>query len=255
MPQVSLRGALFCAAAATMGLSAASYAAGPVALHGPGGGVPDGSRNASYIIEDGTSEQSIGLGATSNNDIVWLNTFPTVAGAEKITSVSVAYGANGFTGVSATNGTPVTILVYNDPDGGDPANGTLLASVPSTVQNTNTNIFNTVVIPGGAVVGSNFAVGVIMRAAQGATNPFPAAEDTTAPSLAGRSWISFDGPNAVNTSNLAATPAANRGFIETFGSTLVGNWLVRADGVAVPEPASLGLLGLGTLALVRRRRA
>jgi len=256
MPQVSLRGALACAAAATLGFSAASFAAAPVALVGPGGGQPIGDRNASYIIEDGTTEQSIGLGAASNNDILWLNTFPTVAGAEKITQVSVSYGANGFVGASATNGTPVQILLYNDPDGGDPSNGVLLAAVNSTVQNANTNIFNTVAMPGGGVnVGSNFAVGVIMRAALGATNPFPAGEDTTAPSLAGRSWISFDGPNAMNTSNLAATPAANRGFIETFGATLVGNWTVRAEGVAVPEPTTLGLLGLGAVALVRRRRA
>ena len=76
--------------------------------------------------------------------------------------------------------------------------------------------------------------------------------DQTAPTTSGVSFAGFTAGGAMNINNLASI-GANYGTIEGFG--LPGNWAVRAVGDAIPEPTALSLLGLGGLALVRRRRA
>ena len=241
-------------AAALLGFAGFSFAAGP-SHHGnsPGGGLPGGgAENAQYLIDDGTSDDSVGLNSTTPFDIVWLNTFTVVPGAEKIVSVSVVFGTPLFPG-GATNGTPIRILLYNDPTGGDPSDGQLLENVGGVVQNADTNNFATYNLAGSVPASGNFAVGVLMPAAVNPANPFPAGLDETDPDLAGRSWIGFGTANTVAAGNLAGSiPVGQRDFIENFG--LPGNWMVRANGVAVPEPTSLALLGVGGLLVARRRR-
>ena len=201
---------------------------------------------ASYGIDDGTAEDSIGIGAS--HTAVWLNTFALTGGDTAITQISVAYGTPNFP--DALNGQPVTILLYSDPDGGDPSNGTLVWSFATTIANSATNTFNNYAVPG-VVTGTNFAVGFQYNE-PAAAGSFPAAWSSSAP-IAGRSWAGFQTPNnpAINPANLAAIPAGQRGFIEGFG--LAGNWLIRAEG-AVPTPGAASLLGLAGLAGLRRRR-
>jgi hypothetical protein len=250
-----MRGSLVLAALAALGFASFSFA-GPLQKtgHGGQGGQPGGgAEDANYLIDDGTSDDSVGLNSTSPQDFLWLNTFPTVPTAERIDSVSVVFGTPLFP-TGATNGTPVRILVYNDPTGGDPSDSVLVANVPGVVGNANTNTFNTYLIPGGAVVGANFAVGVLMPNSTAPANPFPAGLDETDPDLAQRSWTAFGAGGTIDPANLAAIPATNKGYIESFG--LPGNWMVRAHGVPVPEPTSLALLGLGgSMLCIRRRRA
>src|SRR3954451_1456139 len=251
-----MRTSLAVAAFAALGIGTFAFGAGPqlTGHHNTGGHAATGAENAQYLIDDATSDDSVGLNSTTPNDVIWLNTFPKIAGAEKIVSVDVVFGTPLFPG-GATNGTPIRVLLYDDANGGDPSDGTLLANVAGGIQNADTNNFAVYAMPGGGVVvpSGNLSVGVLIPSAVNPANPFPAGLDETDPDLAGRSWIGFAGPGAVNPANLAGTiPAANRGFIESFG--LPGNWMVRADGVAAPEPTSLALLGLGGPGLIARRR-
>src|SRR5262245_31441554 len=90
-----------------------------------------------YAIDDGSSE--LGVGIDPGEDSLWFTQFPVQAGGEVINSISVAYGRPG--GVSALDGLPVKILLYEDPDGGLPWNSVLKTSIDTTVANGNSNTF------------------------------------------------------------------------------------------------------------------
>src|SRR5690349_19755569 len=91
-----------------------------------------------YSVDDGTSELAIGI--DPNEDQIWFNRFDVQAGGDVITSISVAYGRPN--GPSALNGLPVTILLYEDLNGGSPLDAVLKTSINTTVANGNTNILN-----------------------------------------------------------------------------------------------------------------
>ena len=116
---------------------------------------------------------------------------------------------------------------------------------------TNSGTFVSVDIPDVTfAAGDSFFVGAFITHAAG---DFPAAIDQTSPS-AFRSWIAGGDPGTVDVNNMgaAALPPA---IIDTLAPTLAGNWLVRANGRAVPEPGTCGLLMVCGLALglIRRR--
>lgn len=245
------------AAFAVVGAASYSLAAIPhvTGTGGNGGNPGGGAESAVYSIDDGTADDAVGFGtaSTTPNDLLWMNTFPKIAGAEKITTISIAYGTPSFPG-SATNGTPVRILLYNDPDGGSPQNAQLLVNVPGVVAGATTNTFVTYDIPDTVINSGFLAVGVLMPNTLGATNPYPCALDTAPPAETQRSFIAFGAGGTVDPANLQALPS---GQFLAEESIAPGNWLVRANGDpagGVPEPASLGLLGAGALTLFARRR-
>src|SRR5882724_5412587 len=86
-----------------------------------------------YVYDDGSSE--LGVGIDPSEDSLWFNQFPIQAGGEIITSISVAYGRPG--GASTLNGLPVSILLYEDLDGGSPWNAVLKTSISTSVANGN----------------------------------------------------------------------------------------------------------------------
>jgi hypothetical protein len=191
-----------------------------------------------YQLDDGTQENAIGL--TQGGGVVWLNRFNVQSGLQNITAVSLAWG-------QVANGTAAQVLVYRDPNNdGNPTDAVLLTQAPTVVQNSDTDIFTKVNIPSTNVgaVGNAFFVGAVIMHAGG---QFPAAIDQDSGSM-GRSWIAGAAGAAANIMNLGANPLPP-GVIDSFG--LAGNWLVRAN--AVPEPATLSLLAVGALALIRRR--
>jgi len=247
-----MRDSIGFAAAAAMGLASVAYGIPTTTgVGGNGGNAQFPPPNALYSIDDGTAEDGVGFDGTPGNDLVWMNTFPKVAGAEMITTISIAFGTPTFPG-AATDGTPVTVCLWSDADGGSPQNATLLATVGGVVSGANTNTFVTYDIPDTVVPSNTVVVGVLMRNAGGGTNPFPCALDTTPVAEAQRSFIGWGPTPTVDPSNMLAlgTNWLAEEAIEP------GNWLIRANGVAVPEPASLGLLGLAAVALgARRRRA
>src|SRR5215216_4520140 len=167
-----------------------------------------------YVIDDGTAEDSVGL--TNGGNLLCLNSFPVTAGNNLINSISIAWGTPAFPDPSL-NGLPYTAYLWSDPNGdGSPTDAVVLASAPGVVSQAGTDTFLTTPIPPTMVTTTNFFVGFVITHTAG---QFPAAFDETAPTLSGRSWVSIGG----NPNNLSDAIT-----IESAG--LVGNWLIRAEG-------------------------
>ena len=190
------------------------------ALFGRNTGVP---RNVSvsgndplltYMIDDGTAEDSIGL--TAGGSFVACNSFPVTGGNNVITSTSIAWGTPAFPDPTL-NGLPYTAVLWSDPNGdGSPTDAVVLAQAPGVISQQGTDTFITTVIPPTMVTTANFFVGFLITHTGG---QFPAAFDETAPTLPGRSWV-------------AQTASINdlSGAFPIEDAGLVGNWLIRAEG-------------------------
>ena len=214
---------------------------------GTGVGIaPSGwAADVNYSIDDGSAERALGI--DPGEDVIWFNTFPVQPGGEVIDSISASYGRPGLTG--ALNGFPISILVYEDADGGDPFNAVLKTSVNSTIANANSNTLNVYNLTPTEVHGTLLAA-VLFRNTT-AVNKFITPSDETAPSLAGRSFFGFT-VDDLNQNDLSSIPAANRGTPEGIG--FPGNWLVRAHGVPVPEPALASIALVGSVLTCAARR-
>ena len=184
-----------------------------------------------YQLDDGTAECSFGWGDGSKNaEALWFNQFDVITPCKTTTiaSVSIAWGSPAYP--DGSNGTPVTIAIWSDPNGDrDPSDAVLLGSVAGTIQNANTNTFVTytfsppVTLPVAAV---SFFVGDMTPANSG-PEYFPQAFDDNSFSH-GQSWyalMSDYGP--VNLTN----PGANDSVGVIFAA---GNWLIRATALVTP---------------------
>ncbi|MEO7166943.1 MAG: hypothetical protein ABI787_00875 [Spartobacteria bacterium] len=182
---------------------------------------------STYMIDDGTAEDSVGFGNGSQNfESLWFNQFDVIPGQTSISTVSVAWGTPAFP--DALDGTPVTIAVWSDPNGdGNPSDAVLLASMPATIQNANTNTFadytfaTPVDLPAGA---TSFFVGDMTPMNNGPQHFFQGIDQSS--TLHRQSWIAaMSSGGAVDINN----PGNNDflGLIDDFG--LPGNWLIRAD--------------------------
>ena len=202
--------------------------------------------DVTYSYDDGSSE--LGVGIDPGEDSLWFSRFPVQSGGEVITQISVAYGRPGST--SPLNGLPVTILLYEDADGGAPWNAVLKQSVSATVANANTNTLNSYPIPATEVHGTLLAAALFRNTTT--TNRFIAALDRTEPHVSDASFYGYT-VDDLNVNDLSTIPETQRGTIESIN--FAGNWLIRATGQPVPEPA----FGAGTVAAmaglaVRRNR-
>ena len=103
------------------------------------GFAPSGwAADVTYTIDDGSAERALGI--DPGEDVIWFNTFAVQAGGEIIDSISASYGRPGLSG--ALNGMPISILLYEDTDGGDPYNAVLKQSLNTTIANANSNTLN-----------------------------------------------------------------------------------------------------------------
>ena len=219
------------------------------------------NRDASYIIDDGTSDNAVAL--SSGGDFMWLNAFTVVPGAEYISSISLAWGWTGGSNPVPV-GAPTRVILYEDPnDDGDPSDAVYLTEVTTYVANPNTDIFTTVPLyaPG---VDPIMVTGVFFIAALYQNQPalpsyYPAPLDQS--SDASASWLvgsstfgGFDVYNltaAVNDVSLQSNASAN----------LPGNWLLRAHGLTTPPAVPLAsvwiviaVAGMGIAAFFKFRR-
>lgn len=228
---------------ALCGVASAQLVSHPGPRTGNPGGF--GTRSQTYILDDGTAENSLGL--TNGGIFAAINYFAVTGGNDIITSVDVAWGTPAFAGQNGiTPGAPFTVYVWaNNGAGTNPtgANSTLLFSTTATIDpaNIDNDTFQSVAVPGIAVGGSSFFVGVSIAHA---ASVFPFGIDQTDPDFAEVSWAaggaSFD-PNNVGFGGGAALDTVN-----------FGNFMIRAN--AIPTPGAAGLLALAGLAAASRRR-
>lgn len=195
-----------------------------------------------YSWDDGTADNAIGL--NSGGTFSWGNQFTSIAGSENLTEVLISWDSGGG-GNMVADGTAVTVNIWSDPNNdGNPDDAVLISTLNSTVSNSDMPGFVTYDVPDVMVAaGQNFFAGAIITHAGGI---FPASIDQTAPNN-GHSWITTTANfgEAANTFNLT----------DLAGNGLDGDWMIRVTGAApVPEPASMAVLGLGALALIRKRR-
>jgi hypothetical protein len=174
-----------------------------------------------YVIDDGTAEDSIGL--TAGGNLLCLNSFPVTAGNNIITSISIAWGTPAFPDPSL-DGLAYTAVLWSDPNGdGSPTDAVVLATAPGVVAQEGTDTFISSTITPTTVTTPNFFVGFVITQNAG---QFPAALDETAPNLPNRSWVSLAGD--INNLSDAVT-------IESVG--FPGNWLIRAEGEGGGSPS------------------
>lgn len=180
-----------------------------------------------YMLDDGSAEDAIGL--TLGGDVIALNEFAVVPGAEQIDSVSIAWGTPVFPDPTL-NGLSYTVCIWSDPNGdGSPTDAVLLTTASGVVANQGTDTFISTNI-GATIATSKFFVGFLITHAAG---QFPAAFDETSPTFSNRSYIAGGdaGTGDINNLNNNALPVAP---IESFG--LIGNWLIRAHSPGNPSP-------------------
>jgi hypothetical protein len=179
-----------------------------------------------YSIDDGSAEDGIGL--TLGGDIISLNEFAVVPGAETIDTVSIAWGTPAFPDPTL-NGLPYTVAIWSDPNGdGSPTDAVLLNTASGVVSMQGTDTFLVTDIPDTTITTANFFVGFLITHSGG---QFPAAFDETAPTFSNRSYVAGGASGNINDLNMNDLPVAP---IESFG--LIGNWLVRAHSSGTPSP-------------------
>src|SRR5688500_1919205 len=211
-----------------------------------------------YSVDDGTAELGVGL-SPPGGSVFFANRFTAVPGGERIEAISVAYGLPGAPHI-ARAGTPVQLLLFRDAQGrSTPGDPELLASAPSQVTNPGTNTFHRVAI-NPTVVAGDFFVGVMVSNIP-AEGPFPISFDTTSPRNRSVAAFYFTPQTVARLDTMTYDPSrtsSSEGNMDTgaFVRVTDGNFMVRAEGAAVPEPSAAGaaVLAAGALALRRGRR-
>jgi hypothetical protein len=192
-----------------------------------------------YQLDDGVSDTSLSTSG-SNLNAIYLTQYTVAAGGEMVTSIDIVWGDR--FGVNLANGTAVQVLLLNDPNNdGNPNDSTVVQAINTTAINVGSDTFNNyAVTPVTMAVGTSFFVGGFI------------------PNMvSGTSWCAIDGSAVgMGTRNFwqpQGTPGATSYIgLDVFGANLT--FMVRANASPVPEPATIAALGIGAVALLRRRK-
>jgi hypothetical protein len=165
-----------------------------------------------YVLDDGSGGSTIG---PSDFDAVvtWGNYFDAAAGCPWLTEVSVSFPG------SLPVGTPITIIVYADPDGdGDPSNATVVSAASRVSAATSTTTFATYDVRPTHVGEGGFFVAVAAFVPQ--RQAVARMDQNT---LGVRSWLFYSGELLPE---LGAAPF----ILRMADSPFNGTWMVRAAG-------------------------
>jgi len=185
-----------------------------------------GTRDADYMLDDGTVENSLGWFYT---DLMWLNTFHAVPGAEVITSISLTFGA------LVPEGYTTRVILYNDPNNDSvPDDAVYLTEALVHAVDPDMNKFTIVPIEPTLVDSVFFVAGLHQHNME---NVYPAAMDMT--SWQDASWyVSTTTMGGFNVLDLS-DPIHDNALAK---NPFFGNWTLRAHGIGdIPKVCVLDL--------------
>jgi len=214
------------ACALTVPASAQFSTRNPVSNYKPRVSVtmPGGSYSAinNYLLDDGTSENSLGL--TAGGEIVAIQKYTAVGGTDTITSVSAAWGTALFPGGNVTAGAAVKVFVWSDPNqDGNPVDGVIITQGAGVVTNVDNDLFDVYPVPAGVVNGI-FFVGASVNQIAG---EFPSSMDQTVPAGAGFAYVTGNGTAGSYT---GAPVTGTIGLFDMVAAGFACNWMLRAEG-------------------------
>ncbi|HTQ09133.1 MAG TPA: PEP-CTERM sorting domain-containing protein, partial [Fimbriimonadaceae bacterium] len=210
-------------------------------------GLAAGAGASFYQYDDGTSEGALTSGQIQPDFLVgqYLNQYTIASGGETLTSIDLVWGSHlDYEGAAPIipNGLAVQVLLLSDPNqDGDPSDAQVIQSIDTVTANVGSDTFNSYALnPVTMAVGTSFFVGAYI----------PSFPD-------GYQWapLDFDATGKSANGWFAVAPAGLLGgysSLSMFGTAMT--FMVRADASPVPEPVTLAVLGVGVLALLRRRR-
>ncbi len=181
-----------------------------------------------YALDDGSGGFTIGP-SEFDAMVTWGNYFLADAGCPWLSEVSVSFPG------SLPEGTPLTVIVYADPDGdGDPTNATVLSAASHASQATSTSTFATYAIRPTHVGEGGFFVAIAAFVPQR-----QAVARMDQDTLGVNSWLFYDGELLPD---LGAAPF----ILRMSESPFSGTWMVRAHGEASGCVVDLDGDGLAT---------
>ena len=193
-----------------------------------------------YRLDDGAASNN--LGPSFAGEFMWGNVFDAVAGAETISTISVAFGT-----IAAPEQRPVRVYLYQMVTANDPRGAVLIATATGMSGLPKTNTFLDFAIPPTTVHGQFFAA--ISMQVYGNATVVPARYDKDATANSYRAW--YFGADSYLGMPLSAAPFA--GSMNNY--IIPGVFMLRATGIPAPGGAALLLLGGGLLANQRKRHA
>jgi hypothetical protein len=186
-------------------------------------------------VDDGSGDAVETFDLTPNSELAVFQRFGRPGDNTLVSNLFVAYGAlfaNGQTGT--VDGMPVNVFIYDDPnDDYDPSDAVLLQSVATTIQQHDTDLFNTVPLSPAIAVSGVYFIGWSF------TNPavlpalplYPFGSDAeNCEALPGDAWVAFNVGGPMDFNDLSAT-GGNSQPIDVYFYDDQPNlaWLIRPD--------------------------
>ncbi len=192
-----------------------------------------------YLYDDGVTDSNLSTSGPPTFNVGYLTQFSIVGGATTLTSIDIVWGARTFPNLP--NGLSADVLLMSDPNGdGDPNDAAILRSVSTLTVGVGSDTFNNYAIaPLTLSPGTSFFAGAFIRDVPTGSAWMGIDDDATGQAV--KNWWNVVIPSPV-TSYIP---------LSIFGNP---NYTAMTRVNAVPEPATMTALALGTLALLRRRR-